>query len=496
MSHEVVVVGGGIGGLTVAALLAARGVDVCVLERQSQVGGCVANFEKFEYQFEPTMGLYTCWGSGDIHQRIFSELPVDAPEARGVNRPVARLSDGSEVAFASSTSDFEESLSQSFPECSEAAIEFYRKVTNIGEPLLEALRRVPELATASRPRQMYAFAPRVDRPRKLLRLKSRSLEEELKGASSRFREYIELELRVFAAALLEDSAYLPACALLHSAHQGLFALRGGAASLAERLVESIRRSGGKVRLNSSVLRLSYDSSGKATGADLLSGENLMATKAIISNMTVWDTYGKLIGLQRTPPEVKKLLARLSSPGAYLIYVGIDEEAASNLPANHFLIADNSSRPGEELIDPSRIGVAIAPEWDPRAPDGKRAATIMFSADVSQWFTFHSDPEEQETKDQAALETGWAALHKRMPELGDAIEVIDTENPLTCYETTRRKLGMVGGLGLSSALLEGQYLNHRTILPNVFMVGDTVFPGAGLGAVSLSALVVADEVAPR
>ncbi|PWT82591.1 MAG: hypothetical protein C5B44_01895 [Acidobacteria bacterium] len=496
MSHEVVVVGGGIGGLTVAALLAARGTDVCVLERQSQVGGCVTNFETFEYQFEPTMGLYTCWGSGEAHQRIFSELPVEAPEARAVDQPVTRLSDGSEVAFASSNYVFEERLRQSFPECSEAAIEFYRQLSKIAEPLLQALRRVPDLPTASQRQRMYAFAPRVDRVRQLRRLKKRILDEELKNTSQRFREFIELQLRVFTAARLDDSAYLPSCALLHSVQQGLFAIRGGAANLAERLAESIQQSGGKVRLNSSVLRLSYDPSGKATGVDLLSGENLIATKAIVSNMTVWDTYGKLIGLQRTPPEIKKVLGGLSSPGAYLIHAGIDEDAANSLRSNHFLIANDSAQATEELIDPSRIGVAIAPEWDPRAPEGKRAATIMFSADVSQWFTFHSDVEEQEAKDQAALETGWAALHKRMPELGNAIEVIDTANPLTCYETTRRKLGMVGGIGLSPGLLEGQQLNHRTTLPNVFMVGDTVFPGAGIGAVSLGAFAVANEIAPR
>ena len=46
MVHEVVVVGGGIGGLTVAALLAARGVDVCLLERASQPRG-LARFESF-----------------------------------------------------------------------------------------------------------------------------------------------------------------------------------------------------------------------------------------------------------------------------------------------------------------------------------------------------------------------------------------------------------------------------------------------------------------
>jgi hypothetical protein len=30
--------------------------------------------------------------------------------------------------------------------------------------------------------------------------------------------------------------------------------------------------------------------------DLLNGERVIATKAVISNLTVWDTYGKLIGM--------------------------------------------------------------------------------------------------------------------------------------------------------------------------------------------------------
>ena len=52
MDCEVVVVGGGIGGLTVAALLAHRGMNVCLLERQPDVGGCAASFDKFGYAFE------------------------------------------------------------------------------------------------------------------------------------------------------------------------------------------------------------------------------------------------------------------------------------------------------------------------------------------------------------------------------------------------------------------------------------------------------------
>jgi phytoene dehydrogenase-like protein len=56
--------------------------------------------------------------------------------------------------------------------------------------------------------------------------------------------------------------------------------------------------------------------------------------------------------------------------------------------------------------------------------------------------------------------------------------------------------MVGGLQRTPDLLNGPHaLTHKTGVPNLLLVGDTVFPGAGLAPVTHSALVVANEIAP-
>src|SRR5690242_14658912 len=96
--YDVVVVGAGIGGLTSAALLSQRGMNVCLLERQPQVGGCIARVEFSGYEFEPGMGLYTSFGPGGIYEKLFSELPVDAPEVSPLTSPyILRQTDGSDV---------------------------------------------------------------------------------------------------------------------------------------------------------------------------------------------------------------------------------------------------------------------------------------------------------------------------------------------------------------------------------------------------------------
>ena len=183
----------------------------------------------------------------------------------------------------------------SFPECADAAIAFYREVEVLGLALLRAASRVPDLQTASQFRKLRALWPDLGIAARLRNLFKDTTGRHLIGTSDRFRSFVDAQLQLFAQSGANECAYLFACVALTLRRRGFFAMEGGAGELANLLAQSITQSGGTVRLNTPALRLAYDTRGYPTGVTLLSGETVTASRALVSNLTVWDTYGKLVG---------------------------------------------------------------------------------------------------------------------------------------------------------------------------------------------------------
>ncbi len=454
MEYEVVVIGAGIGGLTAAALLAMRGVNVCVLERQSLVGGCIADIEHLGYRFEPTHGLYSGWEADGLFAQIFSELGTEPPRVRRLPHPyVVRLPDQTDVVISDNEQEFAETLRHAFPECAEAAINFCRELRQLADDSSD----VP-------------------------------LNRLLENCSFRFRRFIDIQLQTFAQCTSDNC---PAGLGARALHRNWWQIEDGAQALADSLAASVKQSGGTLRLDSPVLRLAYGSEATPIGVDLLSGERVISTRAIISNLTVWDTYGKLIGPRRIPPQISSQLRGLQSWGAYLLFLGMDRPAAADLPSSRILALTDWQR--DQAYDPetAHLVFAAAPESVGRAPKEKLAVTVSGFTNAEDWFSFHEDHTVHEERDQRFLEKVWSRLHTAMPELGDRVEVIETATPQTFYESTRRKFGMIGRPQPPFAQPNAE--SWRTYLSNVFIVSDSVSAGLGLAGVAETAKAVADEI---
>jgi phytoene dehydrogenase-like protein len=446
MQYEVVVIGAGIGGLTAAAVLAQRGVKVCLLERQSYAGGCAATVEHGGYQFEPTHGLYCGWEPGAVFDRLFTELAVSPPRAHLVSTPyMVRLRDGSDVPRISNREELEDSLRSAFPECTAAAIGFYRDLTET-EP-------------------------------------SERASEYLGSCSVRFRSFVDSQLQALSQCSSVACGYQQAASALNP-DRSFWEIEGGVQSLIDALVESFKHSGGKLRLNSPVLRLAFASDGSPVGVDLLNGERVIATRALVSNLTIWDTYGKLIGPARTPREISSGLKEMKAWGSYQMFLTLEQSAASALPADRILIPTDIGDPSAGRV--GQLTLYVSSRAERKASDNTAVVTTYTEAE--DWFSFHEDHSAFETRDQAMLAEVWQRLHSALPELGEAVELIETATPQTYYEATRRRFGMIGR---PSPTATEPLLS--TPFPNLEIVGDTVSQAFGIDGIVGSAWRTARKI---
>ncbi|MBZ0307203.1 MAG: hypothetical protein K8I82_14130, partial [Anaerolineae bacterium] len=83
-----------------------------------------------------------------------------------------------------------------------------------------------------------------------------------------------------------------------------------------------------------------------------------------------------------------------------------------------------------------------------------------------------------------------AAESVLPGFRQGIRFIMTGTPITFQRFTRRPRGMVGGFPQTSLLAAR---GPRTGLKNVWLVGDSVFPGQSTAGVTAGGLRVAAEV---
>jgi phytoene dehydrogenase-like protein len=176
-------------------------------------------------------------------------------------------------------------------------------------------------------------------------------------------------------------------------------------------------------------------------------------------------------------------------GAFVLYLGVEAaKLPSNLVDHHQIVTDMTSPLGEG----NSIFVSFSPEWDAsRAPAGHRAVTVTTHTDVAPWWhLLQSDPEAYERRKQDYTERLLRAIDRYLPGFRSSVSLVMPGTPVTYASYTGRYRGLVGGFPQTSVL---QARSPKIGIPNLRLVGDSIFPGQSTAGVTLGAMRVADDV---
>ncbi|WP_448591956.1 phytoene desaturase family protein [Thermoflexus hugenholtzii] len=490
---RVVVIGAGIGGLTAAALLAHDGMEVEVLEAHTDPGGCAATFADQSFRFDAGATLAAGFAPGMPLAILGERLGISwgahpEPLAMQVHLPdgtvISRWADRErwwaerQAYFGASGERFwtwQERTAQAIWDLAQGGLPWPPQDAEEGWVLLwKAATRLRR-----HPRMWGSIVQDAFRP----------VAAHLPQKEERLRLFVDAQLMISAQAPAARANALYGAVALDLPHTGVGTMPGGIGTIAERLVEAVRRAGGRVRFGQEVQQVRRFG-WRAFRVETKAGERMEAD-AVIFNLPPGNAAA-LLG-EEAPPALRRLPeAPPDGWGAFVLYLGVpDDRIPPHLPLHHQILTE------EGLAEGGMIFLTLSPPWDPtRAPPGFRCLTISTHTALAPWWeALARSPQAYAARKAELTARVLRAARRLLPDLPASEAewpegwVLRTATPVTFHRFTRRARGWVAGFPQTSLW---RYVGPR-LAPGLWLVGDVIFPGPSIPAVALGAMRVAQQV---
>jgi len=496
-AQRVVVIGGGIGGLAAAALLAAEGRQVTLFEARDELGGRAGSWEHEGFRFDTGPSWYLMPEVFDHFFRLLGTtadreldlVPLD-PAYRVYSDPATGLDpldvrSGREAA----TALFEsvepgagarlDAYLDSAADAYELAVsrflyDTYETTAGLRDPAL--LRRMPRLA----PLLTRSLARHVD---------------------SRFTDPRLRQILEYPAVFLGGSPYgVPSLYHLMS-HLDLgdrvLYPRGGFAELIRAVVRLAEASGVVIETNARVASITTDA-GAATGVELADGRRI-AADLVVSGADLHHTETQLLPrAEQTYPE-QWWRSRTPSPGALLVMLGVE----GSLPqlAHHTLLFTDDWRtnfedifgPRPRIPDPASIYICRPSATDPTVAPPKHENLFVLVPVPADPTIGHGglggggDSDVEAAADRVIAQISeWCGI----PDLASRVVVRRTVAPGDFADDLGAWRG--NALGLAHTLRQSAVFRPRNAsrkVEGLSYVGASTLPGIGLPMCLISAELV-------
>lgn len=485
MTQKIVVIGAGVGGLTAAALLAKSGFDVTVLEAHIYPGGCAGTFFHKGFRFDAGATLAGGFQPGGPHEIAGRLLGIEWPVTRVEPAWTVVMPDRSVARFGDDGRWKDERRSK-IPTLER----FWALQEYTANAVWKFAARIPEWPPATLGELLrFATKIRLDMvPISPMALSSLGNVLDLLGIRDRAaRTFMDAQLLISAQVTAQYANGLYGMISMDLPRAGAHHVKGGIGGLAKTLAESLVKHGGRLLYRQEVTRIEVEH-GRAARIHTDKG-SVFEADLCLANLTPW-ALNALLADQSPRGLQQEVSGRKSTWGAFTLYLGVPSD---KLPpegeGDHFQVVRDYEQP---LGEGNSVFVSISDKDDgSRAPAGFRAVTMSTHTHVEPWWALReSDPDAYQAKVADYRDRLLAGAEIAIPGISAAATLIMPGTPHAFQYYTGRTGGMVGGFPQTSLF---NARGPHTGIENLWLVGDSVFPGQSTAGVTAGALRVAAEV---
>ncbi len=487
---SVIVIGGGIAGLTAGALIASEGFKVTLLEAHSQIGGCAGTFRRGPFVFDVGATQVAGFENGGIHERIFRHLRCPLPLAEILDPAcIVHLGDGtSPIHLWHDPKKWQKEREEQFPGsdqfwslCSQLHKSNWSFASN--DPILPVQNFWDLIQFLKAGRSMNAFTGLFTRSSvaDLLWLCSCNQDQ-------RLRRFLDLQLKLYSQVPTEQTAALYGATVLQMAQSplGLWHLKGSMQTLSNHLLSGFMRYGGELLLRHKVVSLVAKNSRDPWTINVVT-ENSLSKQFQASDVIFTLPPQCLLSLMSDqtglPIKYRYRLEELSQPSGAIVFYGAISR--SYLPLDWV---------GHVQLMTEKLGslfISISHDGDGRAPLGKATVIASCFTDITTW-TSLAESDYQKHKD-INLHNILEILHSELHIGPDTWLHKELATPNSFARWTGRPQGIVGGLGQTPTTFGPFGLPSRTPMQGLWLCGDSIYPGEGTAGVSQSAVMACRQL---
>ena len=469
MKKKVIIIGGGIAGLSAGIYSAMNGFDTEILEMHTVAGGQCTAWDRKKYRFDYCLHWLVGTSKGAFHE-IWKETNVINSETEIVNHEIhSRILDRerNEFYIYSNIDRWEKYLLEISPEDEIPIKKMCKEMRK--SALLEPFALPPELRSPlDYIRILPKMLPVANVVRKFGRLTCKEYFDKLNFKSERIRSvfYSMYGDRNFSAL-----AFIFMLGWFHQKNAGY--IIGGSYPLAQRMVEKFERLGGKLSYKRRVGKIIVEND-VAQGVMLTDGTRI-AADYVISAADGYSTIFKMLDAKYMSKQIDFAYKNweLFTPIVQVSF-GINKAIKAEEP-----IIVNLSKDLMIGRTPLDNGYSVMNYSHDRtmAPEGKTTIVLRYESPWKLW----EDLEGEEYKNEKLQieKDAIALLEKEFPGISAFIEVVDVATPKTDVKHTGVKDGAYEGFMPSKENMMKSLKMKLPKLQSFYMAGQWLFPGGGL-----------------
>ena len=493
-NFDVIVIGSGIGGLTAAALLSRYGKRVILCESHNFAGGAAHSFRRRGFEFDSGPSFYCGLSDAESLNPVKQVLDVLGESLQTVPYdPLGHyhFPEGSFAVYGNSQL-YREEVAKITPQGAKELAEFESRLL----PLYEAMKEIPILALGADwqliPILLSRYLPSLLKMLPNLPLVQSSVGSVMDATVKNpwVRRLIDLECFLLSG-LKASGTIAPEVAFMlgERSHTAIEYPLGGSGAIVDALVRGLKKFGGELRLGCHVEQIMVEN-GQAVGVRLSSPHPLEMIKApvVISNATIWDTYGKLLHPEDLPTSYRQAALDTPAVESFMhLHLGFRGEGLENLTGHHVVVHDGEQ---DITVPGNTCMISIPSVWDATlAPLNHH---VVHAYTLEPYVGWEKNQGYEEKKKQKA-QTLYSAIEKVIPDIREraVLELIGT--PLTHAHYLRRYQGTYGP---AIAAGKGMFPSTNTPIKGLYRVGDSTMPGIGVPAVAASGILCANSLVKR